>query len=174
MTILRTSPEMVAPDLVIELDAITAMNGGTLAGGPELFPGSVAHVPPQAGGVVLVISAKPLNAAGAGPPLSELTFAHFAPQKVTAVPTAESRLPITKEPPAPPPKKANTKTGSVSDDGRKKASLAKLAATVFGPSGWLTTMLQDAVPLELVVPVHDCAPAPLPSVKVSVRLEIGV
>src|SRR2546427_301120 len=63
---------------------------------------------------------------------------------------------------------------SVSDDGRKKASLAKLAATVFGPSGWLTTMVQLAVPFELVVPVHDCAPVPLPSVKVSVRPEIGV
>src|SRR5437899_11661167 len=35
-------------------------------------------------------------------------------------------------------------------------------------------MLQLAVLLALVAPEQDCAPAPLPSVKVSVRLEIGV
>ncbi len=62
----------------------------------------------------------------------------------------------------------------MSEEGRKKASFEKLTATVFGPSGWLTKMLQDAVPLELVVPVHDCAPAPLPTVNVSVRPEVGV
>src|SRR3989442_1783973 len=98
MTILGILPDMVEPDLVIELDAITAMKAGTVAGGPELFPGSVVHVPPQVGGAVLVVSAKPLKAAGAGPPLSELTFAHCAPQKVTALPTVASTLPITKEP----------------------------------------------------------------------------
>src|SRR5437899_8990813 len=35
-------------------------------------------------------------------------------------------------------------------------------------------MLQLAVPLALVAPEQDCAPAPLPSVKVSVRPEIAV
>src|SRR6267143_4076423 len=35
-------------------------------------------------------------------------------------------------------------------------------------------MVQLAVPLALVAPEQDCAPAPLPSVKVSVRPEIGV
>ena len=98
MTILRTSPEMVEPDFVIELEAITAMKGGALAGGPELFPGSVLQLPPQAGGAVLVWSAKPLKALGAGPPLSELTLAHCAPQKVTELPMAALRSPITKEP----------------------------------------------------------------------------
>ena len=38
----------------------------------------------------------------------------------------------------------------------------------------MTTMLQLAVLLALVAPEQDCAPAPLPSVKVSVRLEFGV
>ena len=67
---------MVGPDLVIELEAITAMNEGTVAGGFELFPGSVVQVPPQADGVGLVWSAKPLKAAGAEPPLREFTVAH--------------------------------------------------------------------------------------------------
>src|SRR2546425_4310813 len=35
-------------------------------------------------------------------------------------------------------------------------------------------MVQLAVPLALVAPEQDCAPAPLPSVKVSVRPEISV
>src|SRR2546422_6148765 len=98
MTTLGTSPEMVGPDLVTGLEAITAMKGGTLAGGPELFPGSVIQLPPQVGGAVLVWSANPLKARGAGPPLRELTFAHCAPQKVTVLPTAALRSPITKEP----------------------------------------------------------------------------
>ena len=76
ITILEMSPEIVGPDLVIELEAITAMNGGTVAGGGELFPGWVTQVPPQVGGVKLVSSAKPLNAAGAAPPLSEFSVAH--------------------------------------------------------------------------------------------------
>src|SRR5437879_2010682 len=117
MTILGTSPEIVAPDLVTGLEAITAMKGGTLAGGPELFPGSVIQLPPQVGGAVLVWSANPLKARGAGPPLRELTFAHCAPQKVTVLPTAALRSPITKEPL---PRKAKTTTASVSDDGRNQ------------------------------------------------------
>jgi len=74
ITIPGMLPDMVEPDLLIELESITAIKVGTVAGGAELLR-SVAHVPPQVGGVVLVIPAKPLNAAGAGPPLSELTFA---------------------------------------------------------------------------------------------------
>jgi hypothetical protein len=95
MTILGTSPEMVEPDFVIELEAITAMNEGTLSGGFELFPGLLVQLPPQ---VLGAVSANPLKALGAAPPLSELTFAHFVPQNVTVLPTAASRSPITKEP----------------------------------------------------------------------------
>src|SRR6266852_5659672 len=76
MTILGMLPDVMGVVMAVKLEAITAMKEGTVAGGPELFPGSVIHVPPQAGGVVLVVSAKPLKASGAGPPLSELSFAH--------------------------------------------------------------------------------------------------
>ena len=42
------------------------------------------------------------------------------------------------------------------------------------PTGWLTlAMLQLAVPAALVVPLHDCAPMPLPRVKLIISPEIG-
>jgi hypothetical protein len=69
-------PAIVEPDLVIELDAMTAMNVGTLQGGPELLPGSLVQVPPQVGGNVLVEFANPLKLLGAEPPLSEFSFGH--------------------------------------------------------------------------------------------------
>ena len=43
-------PEIIEPDLVIELETITVMKADTLAGGPELLPGSLFQVPPHAGG----------------------------------------------------------------------------------------------------------------------------
>lgn len=76
-------PDIVEPDFFIELDAITVMYDGTLLGGPELFPGSLVHTPPQVGGFVLVESAKPLKLFDAEPPLREFCFAHCAPQNVT-------------------------------------------------------------------------------------------
>ena len=76
-------PEIVGPDFVIELATMTAMNCGTLLGGPELLPGLLVQVPPQIAGLGLVERAKPLKALGAGPPLSEFSFAHCAPQNVT-------------------------------------------------------------------------------------------
>ena len=79
ITIWVLMPEIVDQDLSTELDTITAMNDGTVAGGPELLPGSVVQGCPQAGGL-LVESAKPLKLFGAPPPLSELLFAHCAPQ----------------------------------------------------------------------------------------------
>jgi hypothetical protein len=54
-------PEIVEPDCVIELAAITVMKGGRLLGGPELLPVPLVHVPPQAGGFGLVELAKPLK-----------------------------------------------------------------------------------------------------------------
>jgi hypothetical protein len=69
-------PAIVGPDFVIELDAITAMYDGMLAGGPELLPGSLVQAPPQLGKPVVADSAKPLKLAGAAPPLSEFDFAH--------------------------------------------------------------------------------------------------
>ena len=74
---------MTDPDFVIELDAITVMKDGTLFGGPELFPGSLLHTPPQFGIVPPIELAKPLKAEGAAPPLSLFVFAHCEPQKYT-------------------------------------------------------------------------------------------
>src|SRR5258708_24383739 len=92
------SPEIVEPDLVIELETITPMKAGRgPAGGGVLLPGSVLQPVPQLG--VLGLSAKPLKLAGAVPPLKEFSFHHCAPQNVTAVPTALFWSPITNEPP---------------------------------------------------------------------------
>ncbi len=57
-----------------------------MAGGLELLPGPVVQVMPHFGGSAESVTAKPLKLAGAVPPLSLLTFDHFAPQKVTLAP----------------------------------------------------------------------------------------
>src|SRR6476659_4299605 len=99
----RVLPEIVEPDLCTELVTITAMKlGSGPAGGGGLFPGSVVQLVPQT--TVFGVSAKPLNAAGAAPPSRVFSFHHWAPQKVTAVPTAALPLPIAKFPPATAPK----------------------------------------------------------------------
>jgi hypothetical protein len=64
-----TSPLIIGPDFVIKLETITTMSAGTLSGGPELLPGSLCHVPAQAGGFGFEELAKPLKLAGAGPPI---------------------------------------------------------------------------------------------------------
>ena len=69
MTMCTVLPEIVDPDIEIELDTITAMKVGSgPAGGGVLLPGSVDQVTPQAGAGG--VSSKPLNAAGAAPPLT--------------------------------------------------------------------------------------------------------
>jgi len=82
-TIVGIFPEISEPDFVMELDTSTMMNCGTVAGGSELFPGSLVQLPLQVGGFGMVELAKPLKLDGAEPPLSELSFAHCAPQNVT-------------------------------------------------------------------------------------------
>ena len=89
-------PEMPDPDLVIELATITLMVDGSVAGGPELPPTPLVHVPPQNAGLGVVFSAKPLKAEGAGPPVNLLDFAQFPPQNVTCCPTTALRSPMTK------------------------------------------------------------------------------
>ncbi len=89
-------PEMTDPCFVIELDTITLMVDGSVAGGPELPPAPLVHVPPQIAGSGVVFSAKPLKAEGAEPPLNLLDFAHCAPQNVTCCPTTALRSPMTK------------------------------------------------------------------------------
>lgn len=83
---------------MVALAAITLIVAGTLAGGGALLPGSVVQVPPQTAGFGVLLSAKPLKLVGASPPLNELTLAHFAPQKVTLLPTTAFRSPMTKLP----------------------------------------------------------------------------
>lgn len=74
-----TFPEIVLPDWLTLLVTITPMNDGNGPGGAdELLPEPAVHVPPQDGGVVLVVAAKPLNADGAAPPLSLLRVDHCA------------------------------------------------------------------------------------------------
>src|SRR4051812_11216100 len=93
------SPEIVGPDLPIELETTTAISEGSgPAGGGGLLPGPVVQSVPHA--AVAGVVSKPLNAAGAAPPLRLLSFHHWAPQKVTSVPTAALLSPITKFPPA--------------------------------------------------------------------------
>jgi hypothetical protein len=72
---------MVDPDCEAELVAITLMKAGTLEGGPELFPGSLFHVPPQAGAVAPIELAKPLKVGGAALRLNPFCFDHCEPQK---------------------------------------------------------------------------------------------
>jgi hypothetical protein len=84
--------------LVIELEAITAINCDTLAGGLEPLPGAVVQRSPHCGGLLGVLLAKPLNEAGADPPLSELSFDHRAPQNVILLPIAAFWSPTTKDP----------------------------------------------------------------------------
>src|SRR5437867_5941239 len=107
------SPEILFPDLETLLEAMTAMKEGTVAGGAGLLPGLVVQLPPQLGGVVLRVLAKPLKLWGACPPVKEFTFDHCAPQKVTE-PVAV-RLPTTKEPRF---RKAKTSVVALAEEGR--------------------------------------------------------
>lgn len=67
MTIRFTLPVMTDPFFVIELETITGINCGIVAGGFELPPGLVVHVLPHAGRGELF--SKPLKALGADPPV---------------------------------------------------------------------------------------------------------
>src|SRR5262245_38159406 len=93
-------PEIFEPTLVIELDAITAMYGGSVAGGGMLPPALAAQLPPHCGRDMLVGArlASPLKLDGAGPPLSELRLDHCVPQSVTLLPAAAFWSPITNGP----------------------------------------------------------------------------
>src|SRR5690348_3964892 len=95
---------MLEPDLEIELETITAMKAGSgPTGGGGVLPGVVDQVVPHAGNAAGAFS-NPLNAAGAAPELRSFCFHHCAPQKMTAVPVAAFRSPITKVPPVEPAK----------------------------------------------------------------------
>ena len=91
-------PEIVEPDCVMELAAITVMKGGRLFGGWELLPVPLVHVPPQAAGFGSVELAKPLKLLGAVPPLREFNERQCAPQNVTWLPITAFSSPMTKFP----------------------------------------------------------------------------
>ena len=73
------SPEMTVPFLLIELETITAMYCGNVAGGLVLFPELVVQLPAHAGAAEP--SSNPLNPLGADPPLIGLFWDHCEPQK---------------------------------------------------------------------------------------------
>ena len=75
ITSLVMLPLIVELVLVAELETITVMNRGTLAGGP-VSPEILVHVPPQLNGFGLVFFANPLKPDGVGLPLRELNLAH--------------------------------------------------------------------------------------------------
>src|SRR6476661_1717713 len=98
MTMCGASPLIVEPLWPMDDDTMTARYDGTDDGGFELLPGCVVQLVSEGENAGAV--AKPLNAAGAAPPLRLLSFHHCAPQYVTEVPTAAFWSPITKVPPA--------------------------------------------------------------------------
>src|SRR5438093_947590 len=89
-------PVICEPFFTAESVEITPMNAGNgPAGGGALLPGSVLQVAvgPHVGWAGLF--AKPLNAAGAVPPVRTFRLAHWAPQKVTAFPMPLEPSPTT-------------------------------------------------------------------------------
>src|SRR5216683_2679276 len=105
-------------------------------GGGVLLPGSVVQATPQLG--VVGSSPKPLKLRGAEPPLVGLSFAHCAPQKVTALPVAAFLSPMTKLPP--PGAKANPTV------------LQELVA-VLPPTSWMVVVM-----VKMPVVAYVCAP----------------
>ena len=154
---------------VIELVTRTAMYRGTEVGCPALVPETAVQLPPQFGGLGLVLLANPLKLPGALPPLRVLADAHWAPQKVTVLPTTALPSPMTKAP-FPAPVKTLAVMLALAEAGTKKLSPGKLAVTVPGPIGWITPLMAHfAVPSLPVEPVHVCAVDPLPRVNRTAR-----
>src|SRR5438445_4645480 len=90
-------PVICEPFFTAESVEITPMNAGSgPAGCGALLPGSVLHVSRHVDWAGLF--AKPLNDAGAVPPLRTFRLAHWAPQKVTALPLPLEPSPTTNEP----------------------------------------------------------------------------
>ena len=110
-------PEIELPDFTTDEVMSVPMYAGSEATGDESLPGPVVHVPPQTGGVELGAAAKPLNDAGAPPPVSVLRLDHCEPQKVTfdEPACAAEASPSTN---APREGKANTIAVAAAEDGR--------------------------------------------------------
>src|SRR2546429_5338541 len=90
-------PLICAPLFTTESVEITPRYAGSgPAGGGALLPGSVFQVSLHVGAAGLL--AKPLNAAGAVPPVTTFRLAHWAPQNVTVLPTPLEPSPTTNAP----------------------------------------------------------------------------
>src|SRR5712692_10475193 len=153
-------PEIVGPDLLDELVTMTPISRGSgPSGGGVLLPGSVLHPAPQLG--VPGLSAKPLKLRGAGPPVSELTFAHCAPQNITELPTTAFLSPMTNAPP--PGAKASVQmTVTVFELIVEPVAFVMDACTVSVP-GFTLEYGNVAIPLTSVTPV-PAVPASGPDV----------
>src|SRR5579862_2289683 len=163
-------PLITEPFWVMWLETITSIVPVRVFGGAELFPVRVVQTDPQ--DIAFGLSAKPFMDAGARPPLSLFIFHHWAPQKYWVDVVAAERFPTTNAPTA---LGANTVTFAEAVAGRNHVSPAKLALTATVPIGWFTGVtLHLATPVAFVVPVHDCAPRPDPSVKVTVFVPSAV
>ena len=125
MTMCTVLPWIVEPDFVIELETITAMNAGSGPGGGfALLPGPVVQFVPHV--TLAGFFSKPLNEAGALPPVRLFSIDHCAPQKVTEVPIAALLSPITKLPPLAKTQKTNVEVEELSRIEQAAAFLALL------------------------------------------------
>src|SRR5438552_13151720 len=99
MTICTVFPTLTDPFCRAELVTIMAMYSGSgPADGGLALPFAMLQPTPQLGNVD--VCPKPLNLAGAEPPLRRLSLDHWPPQNVTAVPLALLPSPIAKAPDA--------------------------------------------------------------------------
>jgi len=165
MTMCTVLPEIVEADLMIELETITAMNSGSgPGGGCALLPGPVVQFVPHVtlGGFF----SKPLNEAGALPPVRLFSFDHCAPQNVTEVPIAALLSPITKLPPLATTQKTNAEVEEllllVSGSGSSPLTVAVFVSVDPQDAVTLATMLIVAAPplatvprWHVTVPLHE-------------------
>ena len=161
MTMCTVLPEIVEPDWLIELATITPMNDGRgPGGGGALLPGDVVQSVPHV--AVGGDFAKPLNEAGAAAPLRLFSFHHWAPQKVTEVPTAALLSPMTKLPPP-----ATTQKTNVDAD--------ELLLLEFGSGWWpLTVAVLSSVAPHGAVTLATIVMVAEPPLEIKPRLHVTV
>ena len=165
-------PEAMSdPVFVTRLVTITAMYAGTVDGGVALVPPVVVQVQPVAGGVVEIVLAKPLNAAGAAG-ASGFADAQAVDQKVTVAPVTADLLPTTIEPRD---RYVNTVVVPLAVAPSRRSVSATFARTGVGPSVVPTVATEHvAIPSAFVMALQDRAPAPVPTARITVSPAMGV